>query len=103
MSGTRVSRLSSTDTSLSRQLAGLRQDDTELSREQSKLSQAEGTRANAITADLGVCVYTTTEDLDNYTPVVQVITSVSVYSPSLTDGVASCPSGSFVPVAPQAP
>lgn len=62
---------------------------------------AGNTGQNADVAHLGVCESFTTETLDNYNPVVTVITSVDVYAPILTDGVPSCPTGSFVSIVPQ--
>jgi len=99
--GNHVSSLTTTNSALSRQLAAQSQQIARLSAEQAALNQAAQTRQGAVTASLGVCETDTTETLNNYSPPVTVITSVSIASPSLVNGVASCPYGSFVPVAPQ--
>jgi len=99
----RVSKLSSANTYLSQQDSTLAREVSQLSQEQNALSAAGKTRQSATTADLGVCEFTTTEYLDNYNPPVLVITGVTIASPTLTNGVASCPTGIFVPVTPQSP
>jgi DNA-binding transcriptional regulator YhcF (GntR family) len=92
----RISALTNANTRLSRQIATL-------SAAQAAISNAEKTRTGAVTASLGVCEATSTETLNNYTPPVTVITAVTVSSPTLTNGVASCPYRNFVPMAPQPP
>lgn len=97
----RVSRLTNANIGLSSEVTQLRQEQGQLRAEQTALTQAGKTRQGADTASLGVCATYTTEYLDNYTPPVTVITSVTITSPTLTAGVASCPQGGFIPVAPQ--
>lgn len=92
--GDKISSLSNANASLSQQVA-------RLETQQNAISQADKTRKSADLAELGVCESDSTETLDNYSPPVTVITDVSISSPTLTDGVASCPYGSFVPVSPQ--
>jgi hypothetical protein len=92
--GDKISSLTNANTSLSQQVA-------RLEAQQGATSQADKTRNSADLAALGVCESDSTETLDNYDPPVTVITGVSISSPTLTDGVASCPYGSFVPVSPQ--
>lgn len=66
-------------------------------------AQVSNTRKGATLANLGVCVAVSasTLNLTEYTGPVTYLQDLNITSPSLTAGVASCPSGSFVPVAPQ--
>jgi hypothetical protein len=92
--GDKISSLTNGNASLSQQVA-------RLEAQQGAISQADKTRKSADLAELGVCESESTETLNDYDPPVTVITGVSISSPTLTDGVASCPYGSFVPVSPQ--
>jgi hypothetical protein len=62
-----------------------------------KANAAAGTRSAAATAHLGVCVATSY----NSDAGASWVQSVAVTAPVLVSGVASCPSGTFVPVSPQ--
>lgn len=97
----RISNLSNTNQALINQIALLTRQEQAQAQRLSAVSAAAIARANANAASLGVCESTSTETLNNYSPPVTVITDVTITSPTLTQGVASCPNGSFVPVAPQ--
>lgn len=51
-----------------------------------------GSAANVNLSTLGVCFQ------ENFDSTSSVVTSVSIYSPTITNGTQSCPSGTFVPV-----
>jgi H+/gluconate symporter-like permease len=85
-------------TSQSRQIAGLNKQLAQLKASQAQAHQADQTRQQANTATLGVCVQETYGT--QYDP--QAVGSVLITSPTLVSGVASCPSGTFTPVSPQA-
>lgn len=57
-----------------------------------------GTGGTFSTANLGYCVDTSSETLNNYTPPVNAITYVGIYPPTITNGTQSCPSGTFEPI-----
>jgi hypothetical protein len=59
-----------------------------------------GTAGNVNTSNLGYCISTSTETLNNYTPPVFVVTGVSIYAPTITNGTQSCPTGSFESLSP---
>jgi hypothetical protein len=92
-----ISSLRSANASQSAQIAGLNKQLGQLKTAQANSDQTARTRDQANTATLGVCV-NTQYGSGGGTSWVQ---SVDITSPTLTHGVASCPSGNFVPVSPQ--
>jgi hypothetical protein len=92
-----IGALRAANASQSQQIAGLNKQLGQLKTSQARADQADQTRQQANTATLGVCVqetYGTT-----YDPA--AVAGVSVTSPTLVNGVASCPTGVFTPVSPQ--
>jgi nitrogen fixation protein FixH len=92
-----ISSLRSANASQSAQIAGLNKQLGQLKTAQANSDQAARTRDQANTATLGVCVQETYGT--QYDP--QAVGSVLITSPTLVNGVASCPNGTFTPVSPQ--
>jgi hypothetical protein len=93
-----IGALKAANASQSQQIAGLDKQLGELKASQAQSDQAAKTRDQANTATLGVCAQETYGT--QYDP--QAVGSVLITSPTLVNGVASCPNGTFTPVSPQA-